>query len=256
MRVSAKKILGCLSLILSLMFIVAHAEGTAVNITDLIEYDIIYTVTTVDDVTRLNAAFTVTNNENIGKEPLLIAAIYDGSRMINIEAAQPFITSGETVNEMVSIVIPDDKTESYKIKLFALEGSGSIRPLGNYKMVNDIDTYLREKLIYITSGANEEFKIFMNASTVKGESDDVIHTIEYDTTKVVPIDLCGLTFEKELSAATISNTNIVIDFVDTEHGIIKYRFSKDTGRNTGINNVIKFKALTSVTEEEIKYTVQ
>lgn len=231
-------------------------EETVTTSVDMIEYDVVYTVTTVDNITSLNASFTVTNNETGAESPLLIAAIYDDGRLVNMQTAQPTITSGATVNEAVSITIPNDKTESYYIKLFAWEGTGSLRPLGKYKTVNDIDSYLREKLIYVTVAENTEFKIFMNASTAKGGDGDVIHTIEYDTTKVVAIDLCGFTYEKELSAVEMPNSNIVIESVDSENGIIKYKFLNDSGRNTGINNIIKFKALTSITDAEIKYTIQ
>ena len=103
---------------------------------------------------------------------------------------------------------------------------------------------------------NTEFKIFMNASVIKGGDNEVIHTIEYDTTKVVPTDLCGFTYEKEISATTVENANVVIDSVDTTNGIIKYHFPIVSGRNTGINNVVKFKALSSITDAEIKYTIQ
>ena len=231
-------------------------QQTITSSVDLIEYDVVYTVTSVDDVTMLNATFTVTNNEVGNESPLLIAAIYDDGRMVNIQTVQPTINSGATVNETVSIVIPEDKTESYYIKLFAWEGTGSLRPLGKYKTVNDIDSYLREKLLYITASENSEFNIFMNASTVKGGDDTVVHTIEYDTTKMVPVDLCGFTYEKEISATTIENANVVIDSADTTSGIIKYHFLTDSGRNIGINNIIKFKALTSITDAEIKYTIQ
>lgn len=231
-------------------------EETVTTSVDMIEYDVVYTVTTVDNITSLNASFTVTNNETGAESPLLIAAIYDDGRLVNMQTAQPTITSGATVNEAVSITIPNDKTESYYIKLFAWEGTGSLRPLGKYKTVNDIDSYLREKLIYVTVAENTEFKIFMNASTAKGGDGDVIHTIEYDTTKVVAIDLRGFTYEKELSAVEMPNSNIVIESVDSENGIIKYKFLNDSGRNTGINNIIKFKALTSITDAEIKYTIQ
>lgn len=231
-------------------------EETVTTSVDMIEYDVVYTVTTVDNITSLNALFTVTNNETGTESPLLIAAIYDDGRMVNMQTAQPTISSGATVNEVVSIVVPEDKTESYYIKLFAWEGTGSLRPLGKYKTVKNVDPYLREKLIYITTSENAEFNIFMNASIAKGGDATVVHTIEYDTTKVVPIDLCGFTYESELSATEVENTNVVIDSVDTTSGIIKYHFLTDSGRNTGINNIIKFKALTSITDAEIKYTIQ
>lgn len=255
MKDRKRLVLCCICIVMLLIFTVVYAEEIA-STTNLIEYDVVYTVTNTDNVTTLNATFTVTNRENGTEEPLLIAAIYDDGRLVTMETAQLAIASGATINETVSVIIPEDKTETYYIKLFAWEDTGSLRPLGKYKTVNDIDSYLREKLIYVTVAENTEFKIFMNASTAKGGDGDVIHTIEYDTTKVVPIDLCGFTYEKELSAVEIPNSNIVIESVDSENGIIKYKFLNDSGRNTGINNIIKFKALTTITDAEIKYTIQ
>ncbi len=255
MKDRKRLILCCIYIVMLLIFTVVYAEET-VSTTDLIEYDVVYTVTNTDNVTTLNATFTVTNSENGTEEPLLIAAIYDDGRLVTMETAQPEIASGATINETVSVVIPEDKTETYYIKLFAWEGTVSLRPLGKYKTVNDIDSYLREKLTYITAAENAEFKIFMNASVIKGGDNDVIHTIEYDTTKVVPTDLCGFTYENELSAIEVENTNVVIDSVDTTNGIIKYHFLANSGRNTGIINIIKFKALTTITDAEIKYTIQ
>jgi len=253
-----KKILKCLCLIVSLMFVVVHAETLTTTATnDLITYDVFYTVTTTDNGTILNANFTVTNNESESENALLIAAIYDEEgRMVTMQKTEPTIVSGTTVSETVSVTIPENKNDSYDIRLYAWEGAGSLKPLGKHKMVSDIDPYLREKSILITSTENTEFKVFMNAFTVNGNASDVIHTIEYDTTKMIPTDLCGFTDKKELSATTVQNTNVIIDTVDTTNGIIRYRFSNDSGRNTGTNNIIKFKALTSITDEEIKYTIQ
>lgn len=252
-----KKLLRFISVIFSLVFFVVHTEKTTTATSiDLIEYDIVYTVTTTENITTLSAVFTVTNNETGTEIPLLAAAIYDAGRMVKIETAQPTIASGATINDTVSVVIPSGNTDDYYIKLFAWESSGSLRPLGKYKMVNDIDPYLREKLTYVTAAENTEFKLFMNASTVKGSNEDVVHTIEYDVSKVQPIDLCGFTNEQEMTAATITNTNITIKSVDIINGKIKYKFLNGSGRNTGINNVIEFKALTSITDAEIKYTIQ
>ncbi len=257
MRNIIKKISRCLCFVLPLMFVGGSAEGTsAVNAVDLIEYDVVYTVTVAANVTTLNAIFTVTNNENKSEEPLLVAAIYDDGRMIAMQTAQPTISSGATISETVSIVIPEDKSEEYSIKLFAWEGSGSLRPLGKQKVISEIDPYLQEKLVYVTAAESAEFKIFMCAATAAGGDNTGIHMVKYDATKVVPIDLCGFTYEKELSAKTIPNTNIVIEAVDAEGGSITYRFLNDFGRNTGINNVIKFKALSAITDAEIQYTIR
>lgn len=252
MRAKIKKLPICICIILSFLFSEVYANETV----DLIEYDTVYTVTTANNITSLNAVFTITNNETESKTPLLLLVIYDMGKIVKIQTAEPTIASGATVNETVSVVIPEDKTEKYYVKLYAWEDSDSLKPLGEDKIISDIDPYLREKLIYVNSQENTKFKIFMNASTVKGSNVDAVHTIEYDSTKICPVDLCGFTYEKEHSAMDISNTNILIDFVDAENGIIKYKFLNDSGRNTGINNYIIFKALTSVTDTEIKYTIQ
>jgi len=223
---------------------------------DLIEYDVTYTISTTDNTTTMSTIFTVTNNETDIKQPLLMVAMYDNNNMIGIKTAKPEIASGTTITEMVSITIPDAQTDNYCIKIFVWESTGSLRPLGKSKMINDIDPYLREKYIYVTKNENSEFKFYMNALEVKGENNDAIHTIEYDVSKIFPIDLCGFTYEKELLETEIPNTNILIDSVDFENGIIKYKFINNAGRNTGINNMIKFKALTDLTNEEIKYTIQ
>ena len=96
----------------------------------------------------------------------------------------------------------------------------------------------------------------MNTFTAKGESGDILHTIVYDAKKIAPVDLCGFTYERELSSAEISGTGITIVEADLTNGIIVYCFSAEKGRNTGINNIINFKALTSVSDAEIKYTIQ
>lgn len=257
MRYRMKKILQCLCVILILTNMIVYADETDVtSISDLIEYDVIYELETAETTTTLNATFTLTNNENVAKNPLLLVAAYYNGRMIDMQTAQKNITAGTTVNETLSVVIPNNKKEKCYIKLFAWEGTGSLRPLGKYKKVTDFEPYLREKLIYVTSVANAEFKIYMNASLVKGANVDAVHSIEYDASKVSPIDLCGFTHEREVSAMPISNAGITIESVDTTNGIIRYKFLQNAGRNTGINNVVIFKTLTSITESEIKYTIQ
>ena len=116
MKDKKRIILCCICIVMLLIFTVVYAEETA-STTDLIEYDVVYTVTTTDNITTLNATFTVMNSEIGTEEPLLIAAIYDDGRMVNMQTAQPSIASGATVNEVVSIVIPEDKSESYYIKM-------------------------------------------------------------------------------------------------------------------------------------------
>ena len=223
---------------------------------DLIEYDVVYTVTTIDNITSLNASFTITNNEEEIEEPLLIAALYNDNLMVDFQIVKATISPGGTINETVSIIIPENKTEKNYIKLFVWEGIDSLRPIGKSKKINDIDSYFREKVIYITAKENTEFKVFMNAFQTKGEGNDVTHTIHYDPSKIYPEDLCGVTYEKEITKGRVVNTNIIIENVDFQHGELEYKFNLEAGRNTGITNFVKFKTLSEVIDEKLFYTIQ
>ena len=156
-----------------------------------------------------------------------------------------------------NILLPlSHNRENYSVKLMVWDGMGTLRPIGNAKLVIDLDDYTREKYMYITSNANVGFNVYMNASAVKGANANAVHTLKYDATKITPVDLCGFTYNKELTAGEISNTNITIQNVDLSAGKIEYKFNLAVGRNTGITNLVKFKTLSDVTDETIVYTIQ
>lgn len=234
-----------------MLFTQVYAQST-----NLLEYDTVYTVETNDDITTMNIMFNVHNGESESRQPLLIAVMYNNRRISQIKVCEPSIDAGATVNQEITISIPNYEKENYYVSFFVWENHRNLRPLGEHKTVIDIDSYLREKNIYVTANENLNFKVYMNSSTVKGENDYAVHTIEYDVSKIAPVDLCGFTYDNELAACEILNAGIIIENVDTINGIVKYRFLKDSGRNTGVNNIIEFKTLTSITDAEIRYTIQ
>ena len=88
-----KKILQCLCVILILTNMIVYSDETDItSISDLIEYDVIYELETAETTTTLNATFTLTNNENVAKNPLLLVAAYYNGRMIDMQTAQKNIT--------------------------------------------------------------------------------------------------------------------------------------------------------------------
>lgn len=240
-----------LCIILTLTCTAVYAESA-----ELIEYDVTYTVSTTDNITKMNITFTIFNGETETQQPFLIAAMYDGGKLIDLKTAEPLITSGIGEDEEISITIPNEKTDDYYVRLMVWESKGSLKPLGDSKTVHDIDPYLREKFLYVTANEDLEFKVFMNSLTVKGENGDAVHIIKYDSTKMEPIDLCGFTYEMELAATEVPSAGIIIENFDTANGVIVYKFLNETGRNTGTNNIIRFKALTTITDAEIEYTIQ
>lgn len=226
------------------------------NDTGTIECECNYSITKPDDTITFTANFIVTNGKTTTENPVLIVSLYEYGKMIDMESVQPTINSNGVANETVSVVIPTEKADNCYIKIFAWEAINSLKPIGEVIVVNDVNYYISNKSLYITANENSEFNVYMNMSTVNGATPTDIHTIEYDSTKMQPIDLCGFTYKKELIAGTVVNTNVVIESVDKTKGKIKYRFLNSSGTKTGINNVVKFKALTTISNCEIKYKVQ
>lgn len=231
-----------------------ETDTTTINSTELIEYDITYSIVS-DNTLNMDIEYNVYNGNAENKSISLIAALYYNGVLCDLQIQPLYISSQANVSESIVLPLPDNN-ENYSVKLMVWDGLGTIRPIGNAKSVADLDNYSREKYLYITSNADVGFNIFMNAATVKGANSDMIHTLQYDSSKITPIDLCGFTFEKELSAGIIENSNVIIQGVDLNAGKIQYRFNLSNGRNTGVTNMVRFKTLSQLQNEQIIYTIQ
>lgn len=220
----------------------------------VIEYDAVYEIIN-DDSLSMEIEYNVHNGNTETENVTLIAVLYEDNRLFDIKTK--FLTVNALEDDTDSILLPmPDNINAYKVKLMVWDNFGIIKPIGNVKQIIDLDDYSREKYIYITSSENTEFNIFMNAETVKGTNVNMIHTLQYDPIKLEPVDLCGFTYEKELSPGEIDNTDVIVESADFGIGKIKYRFNLPDGRNTGITNIVKFKTISEVTDEQIIYTIQ
>lgn len=235
-------------LILSMTTISAHAE--------MLEYDVSYSVSAVNDITQISAQFNVYNSGSEIQKPIIIAGLYDNDMLIDMKSAVVNVPSEDEITENLILEIPINKKDEYFVRFMLWENTGNIRPVGQHRTVNDLDTYSREKYVYLTLNRDQEFNIFMNCLATEGANLYAVHTISYDASKIVPIDLCGFTNDIELSEGEILNCGISIEDYNSETGTITYTFAHDVGRNTGINNVIKFKALEDLEDEEIVYSIQ
>lgn len=229
-------------------------QTTTTSTTELIEYDITYSIVSGDSL-NMDIDYNVYNGNTEADTVSLIAVLYENGKMSNIKTQDLSVNSLETATNSILLPLPNNR-EDYTVKLMVWDGMGTLRPIGNAKQVIDLDDYTREKYMYITSNANVGFNIFMNAAIVKGANADAVHTLKYDSAKITPVDLCGFTYNKELTAGEISNTNITIQDADLSAGKIEYKFNLEAGRNTGITNLVKFKTLSDVTDETIVYTIQ
>ena len=220
----------------------------------VIEYDIEYEIIN-DESVSMDIDYNVFNSGTEFENVTLIAALYEDNKLCNIEIKQLNVGTMNSNSENITLQLPSDR-DRYSVKLMVWDSIGAMKPLGNVKRIVDLDEYTREKILYITADADVNFNIFMNSSNAKGANNQSTHTIEYDATKISPIDLCGLTYEKELTTTEVQNTNIIINDVDTVLGKIEYKFNLQDGRNTGITNLVKFKTITDITNEVLTYTIQ
>ena len=229
-------------------------QTSPISTTQLIEYDVTYSIIS-DDSLSMDIDYNVYNGSSENDTVSLIAALYENGRLSDIQTQSLSVDALDSNTDSILLPLPNNR-ENYSVKLMVWEGLGSLRPIGNAKQVADLDDYTREKYMYITSTANVGFNVYMNAATVKGANTDAVHTLKYDSTKITPVDLCGFTYNKELTAGEIANTNITIQNADLSAGKIEYKFNLEAGRNTGITNLVKFKTLSDVTDETIIYTIQ
>ncbi len=225
-----------------------------ISTTQLIEYDVTYSIIS-DGSLSMDIDYNVYNGNSENDTVSLIAALYENGRLSDIKTQSLSVNALESYTDNIVLPIPNNH-EDYTVKLMVLDGMSTLRPIGSAKQVADLDDYTREKYMYITSTANVGFNVYMNATTVKGTNTDAVHTLKYDSTKITPVDLCGFTYNKELTSGEITNTNITVQNADLSAGKIEYKFNLESGRNTGITNLVKFKALSDLTDEVIIYTIQ
>jgi len=229
-------------------------EDFSISDVQHIEYDVTYRVTS-DERLCMDIDYNVYNNSLETDTVMLIAALYEDGVLSDMQTQSLSIEALDSNMNSIILPLPDD-CENYSVKLMVWEDLITLKPIGNVKHVSDLDSYIREKSMHISLGANMDFTVYMNAATVKGANTEAVHTINYDPSKILLVDLCGFTYNKELTAGEIENTDVIIENVDLLEGKIEYKFNLHNGRNTGVTNLIKFKTITNLSDEVIIYTIQ
>lgn len=224
------------------------------NNMESIEYDIIYSIVSEEEL-YIGVDYNIYNENDETKCVSLIAALYDDGKLRDIKIKELNVEAECENTDSMVLMLPADRETCY-VKLMVWDGIGTLKPIGSPQYVNDLDVYSREKYLYITADTNSEFNIFMNSTLVKGANSEAIHTIKYDSSKITPVDLCGLTYDKELESGVVPGTDITIRSAELGDGNIQYSFKMPDGRNTGVKNYIKFKSTTDLNNEPIIYTIQ
>lgn len=229
-------------------------NNTQQNISEApsVSCDITYTIS--DE--SMNITYSAENGENKEQTVTVIAALYKNGILQRVLNSSVALSPGGTGSDSIVMILPEDEVEQCSVRMMVWESLGTLRVIGNSKFVRDLEPYLREKTIVVNAEMSKELKIYMNAENAIGKNGDTEHIIKYNPHKCAPVDLCGLTSERELSEGHIDNTYITVKSVDLTNGEIVFVFDLPDGRNTGINNFIKFKALSDLSGEEITYKIQ
>lgn len=217
-----------------------------------VTYDIAYTI--LND--NINICYSVENRKIMGQTVCLIAVLCKDGHYNRLFSKPIGVNDNSIVTGIIEIDLPEHDKELYSVKMMAWENMSTIRPLGKLKTVKDIEPYLREKTVVISANNGQEFKLYMNSENVIGNNIEAEHIIKFNPQKFEVIDLCGLTYEKELVPGKIENMGITIQSIDAQKGKIIFNFDLPEGRNTGINNIVRFRALSNVSGEEIIYEIQ
>ena len=103
----------------------------------------------------------------------------------------------------------------------------------------------------ISGGLNEEFDLIITGENLS-LSASKSYVIKYDSEKVKLLDLCSLTYDKELSNGLVLGTNINIIDVNEDAGLVEFEINDNyTGRLSGVLNAFKFVCLEPNTQTSI-----
>ena len=224
------------------------AQQDLTDVSD-ITYDIKYTVSGEN----MNIMYSMESTAAESQTVSMIAALYKNGALLKVISA-PIEINAEGSGS-IAMILPQTDKEKCSVKMMVWESTGKIKPLGAAKTTVDIEPYLREKTTVVSAASEQEFNIYLNAENVIGNNSAAEHIIKYNPQNLAITDLCGFTYEKELAPGKIENTGITIKSADTQSGEIIFNFDLPDGRNAGVNNIVKFKALSNVSGEEIIYKI-
>ena len=218
---------------------------------EVLDYDISYDMAE----NNMNVIYTLHNSDAEPKSAVLLIVLYEDGKMLRFKETATSIPANGTKTE--TAVLPlEAGGSSYTVKVMAFENLSNLKPLNEFKFIKDVEPYSRQKQLYINSDFGDEINFYMNSTQTIGNNEEMVHTVIYDVLSLLPVDLCGFTYEKEMTSGEIENTGIIVNKVDLLNGRLEFSFKSPDGRNTGINNFIKFKALRNLIQEDVIYTMQ
>ncbi len=226
-------------------------EHFYVNDTEITSNHVQQTIMANDE---LLAEYIITNNGTNAQAVQLILCIYSpNGRLLNMSISSGNIAVGETKTISRSMTVAGDVTACYA-KVMLWDGLNSLRPLHNILQIGANGNAIETATALVNCVANKEYNLVVTAENIP-ENDNDVYTISYEPSKLELIDLCSLTYKKELTAGTIAGTDINIISVDTTNGEIKFENPSTSTQNISkVLNSIKFKGL--ISDETTMITIE
>jgi len=202
----------------------------------------------------LSAQYTIYNSATQEQSVQLMLCLYsqDG-RMLDVATISDTVEPNSTKVIEKSLTVGPNITSCYA-KVFLWNGFDTLRPLHNTLEIGTERESVEVVNAIVNCMTGEEYNLVTTVENMPS-NDEGIYTITYNPSKLEIVDLCSLTYKKEIDAGLISGTNITILSVDEENGKIVFKNPNTNNSNASkVLNSIKFRSL--VSSEQTVITIE
>lgn len=202
----------------------------------------------------LFARYTITNSGTLTQSVQLILCVYSTEgRLLDMAVISDTIASNETKDIEKSLTVASNVSACYA-KVFLWDGLNTLRPLHDTVQIGSENSSIEVATATVDCTLNKEYNLVTTVENMP-TNDDGQYTITYNPSKLELVDLCSLTYKKELTAGVINGTNITIVSVDTTSGKIVFKNpNADAGNVSKVLNSFKFRGL--VSNEQTTITIE
>lgn len=202
----------------------------------------------------LFARYTITNSGIQTQSVQLILCVYSPEgRLVDMAVISDTVASNETIDIEKSLTVASNVSACYS-KVFLWDGLNSLRPLHDTLQIGSANLSVEVATATVNCVLNKEYNLVTTVENMP-TNDDGLYTLTYNPSKLELVDLCSLTYKKELTTGVIKGTNITIESIDTTNGKIVFGSpNADSGNISKVLNSFKFRGL--VSDEQTTVTIE
>ena len=203
---------------------------------------------------NLFASYSITNTGTASQSVQLILCVYNlDGRLLDMAVISDTILSNETKDVEKGLTVGANVTGCYA-KVFLWDGLSTLRPLHDTMQIGSENASIEVATATVDCTLNKEYNLVTTVENMP-TNDDGQYTITYNPSKLELVDLCSMTYKKELTAGVINGTNITIVSVDTTSGKIVFKNPNTyVGNVSKVLNSFKFRGL--VSNEQTTITIE